>query len=68
MLPQALCLPGTAQHAEEALPKGTDGVNAQYVFRTVRPADYSTPYDTMLKHGVNSLLWSANRICSSPSP
>ena len=37
---------------KKALPKGTDGVNAQYVFRTVRPADYSTPYDTMLKHGV----------------
>ena len=34
------------------LPKGVDASNAQYVFRTVRPADYSTPYDTMLKHGV----------------
>lgn len=36
----------------KALPKGTDSANAQYVFRTVRPLDYSTPYDTMLKHGV----------------
>ncbi len=26
--------------------------NANIVFRTVRPADYSTPYDTMLKNGV----------------
>ncbi|CAL5228503.1 g11652 [Coccomyxa viridis] len=37
---------------KKLLPKGADTSNAQYVFRTVRPADYSTPYDTMLKHGV----------------
>ncbi len=37
---------------KKALPKGADSSNAQYVFRTVRPADYNTPYDTMLKHGV----------------
>ena len=37
---------------KKVLPKGADTSNAQYVFRTVRPADYSTPYDTMLKHGV----------------
>lgn len=37
---------------KKVLPKGADASNAQYVFRTARPADYSTPYDTMLKHGV----------------
>ncbi|CAL8466132.1 g5668 [Coccomyxa elongata] len=36
------------------LPAGPNDVvrNANIVFRTVRPADYSTPYDTMLKNGV----------------
>ena len=37
---------------KKVLPKGLDASKAQYVFRAVRPADYSTPYDTMLKHGV----------------
>lgn len=37
-----------------SLPAGPSDVvrNANIVFRTVRPADYSTPYDTMLKNGV----------------
>ncbi|EIE21197.1 ATP-dependent metallopeptidase Hfl [Coccomyxa subellipsoidea C-169] len=36
------------------LPAGPGDVarNAHIVFRTIRPADYSTPYDTMLKNGV----------------
>lgn len=36
-----------------AFPKGTRlPPGASIVFRTTRPADYSTPYDTMLKNGV----------------
>ena len=37
---------------KKQLPKGADTSEAQYVFRTVRPADFSTPYDTLLKHNV----------------
>lgn len=50
--------------------------NANIVFRTVRPADYSTPYDTMLKNGVQftavekqqSILFTFAVSTSSKSP
>lgn len=47
-------LPAFQGKLMRSLPAGPSDVvrNANIVFRTVRPADYSTPYDTMLKNGV----------------